>query len=138
MDEHLTCVEKVLHEIPEDDITLAEMAGFIGMESAMAYRATEQIAKLAPSYEEIVANPNTAPCPERSDIQLVTCYKLAFNVTKDDAEAVIKYINRMPKDFAATFAKAATARNKSLMTDKSFGRWAMANSGLLTMITGMN
>jgi hypothetical protein len=137
MDEHLSCVEQVLGEVPEDDVTLIYMKGFIGMESAMAYRATEQIAKLAPSYEEIVANPNTAPCPDRSDIQLVVCYKCAFQITPADAEAVIKYINRMPKDFAATFAKAATSRNQSLMKEKAFSRWAMANSSLVTMITGM-
>jgi hypothetical protein len=138
MDNHLSCVEKVLGEVPEDDVTLAEMKGYIGMEAAMAYRATEQIAKLAPTYEEIVANPTTAPCPDRSDIQLIVCYKLAFQIQKQDAESVIKYVNRMPKDFAGMFAKAATSRDQSLMKEKAFGRWAMANSALVTMITGMD
>jgi hypothetical protein len=137
MDEHLTCVEKVLGEIPEDDVTLIEMKGFIGMDAAMAYRATEQIAREAPTYEEIVANPTGARCPDRADIQLIVAYKLAFQIQKADCEAVIKYVNRMPKDFAATFAKAATSKNKGLMKEIAFSRWAMANSALVTMITGM-
>ena len=47
---------------------------------------------------------------------------------------VIEYVQRMQKEFAVTFAKAACKRDNTLVATPAFQKWAMSNSSLMAAI----
>lgn len=134
LDNYMQVLEKHLGHVPDDDTTLEEASAIIGMEAASQYFVTVRLSREMPTYEDMVANPTTCKCPSKVDAQMLVCYTLASRVNEEDAGQVIKYIERMPKDFAATFARAAIKRDPMLVATPAFNKWAMNNSALLTLI----
>lgn len=134
-DDFLRTVEQVMGEVPDSDTMLEECSGFIGVDAASQYFVTLRMDREMPSYEDMIKNPKTCRVPDRVDAQMLVCYKLASRVTKEDAAAVVTYVDRMPKDFAATFARNAIKRDPMLVTTPAFIKWAMNNSALLTLIS---
>lgn len=132
-DKHLRSVMKFTKRL-DDGLTMTEVAGRIGMEAASQYFVMIKLNMEMPSYEEIIANPKTVKCPSKPDAQMLVCYTLASRVTAQDAAAVLTYIERMPKDFAATFARAAVKRDYKLVMAPAFNKWAMANAQLMNII----
>jgi hypothetical protein len=55
-------------------------------------------------------------------------------VTKDDADQVIEYVKRMPKDFSVTFVKTACNREPMLITKPGFMKWVGENASLLAIV----
>lgn len=106
----------------------------IGHGAAAQYFAFVRLEREMPKYEEIIANPGKVKVPDKPDAQMLVCYNLAHRVTKDDAAPVIQYIERMPKEFAVTFASAACKRAPMLVMAPAFQKWAMANSSLMAQI----
>ena len=123
--------------IPMDDgLALEESTGTIGGAATAQYFATIKLDSEMPKYEEIKANPKTARVPsnDKPDACMLICYNLAHRVTAEDAAPVITYIDRLPKEFAATFARAAVVRNYKLAMVPAFHKWAMANAHLMNAI----
>lgn len=117
-----------------DDASMEIAGGAIGREAAAQYFVHLRLDSEMPSYEDIVKNPTTCKAPKEPDAQMLVCYKLATSVKPDDAKAVITYIERLPKDFAATFARSAIKRDPTMVMLPAFQQWAMRNSHLLTLI----
>lgn len=123
----------------EDNIPMGPEAvelvgGIIGAGSAAQYFNFVRLKREMPKYESIVKNPTTVKVPEKPDAQMLVCYNLAHRVEAEDCAPVIKYIERMPKEFAVTFAKAACKRKPGLVTTPAFTKWAMENSSLMAAI----
>ena len=122
--------------MPDDDeLAMEEATGTIGGPATAQYFATVKLEKEMPTYQEIKSNPKGAKVPEgKPDACMLICYNLAHRVTAEDATPVITYIDRMPKEFAATFARAAVKRDYKLAMVPAFHKWAMANQHLLNAI----
>lgn len=117
------------------DIEASELASGIIGEAATAQLMTFiALGNDMPSYEEIVAKPDKVKVPDRPDTRMLVCYNLAARVGKDDAGPVIKFVERMPKEFGVTFAKTACRRNPNLVYQDAFEKWSEANSGILAAI----
>jgi uncharacterized protein YabN with tetrapyrrole methylase and pyrophosphatase domain len=65
---------------------------------------------------------------------MLICYKLAHMVSEKTAAPVITYVERLPKDFAVTFATAACRKNHALVNVPAFDKWIMANASLMSAI----
>ena len=121
--------------LPTDDANaVTEIAGRVGQDTAAQMIAFIRLEGENPTYQEVVANPTTAKISEKMDAQMLICYVLAHEVNGKDAESVIKYVNRLPKELAAIFARAAIKRNSDLAMVPAFNRWAMNNAGLMNNI----
>lgn len=120
-------------EIPDDATTVEQIHGIMGAGAAQ-YFGFIKLEREMPKYEEIVANPSKVKVPSKPDAQMLVCYSLAHQIKVKDAAAVVEYMERMPKEFAVTFATTACKRQPQLVAEPAFDRWARQNSSLMAAI----
>ena len=106
----------------------------IGAPAAAQLFAFVKLEREMPKFETIVNDPEKAKVPNKPDALMLIAYNLAHRVTEKTAPPVIKYIERMPKEFSVTFAKAACNREPALVMTKAFQKWALDNSALMAII----
>lgn len=120
-------------EIPETPEVAEQLHGTMGAGAAQ-YLNFIKIQREMPKYAEIVKNPSGVKVPGKPDAQMLVCYQLAHEIKTKDAAAVIEYIERMPKEFAVTFATTACKKNVALVSEPAFDKWARQNSSLMAAI----
>jgi hypothetical protein len=120
---------------PTDPLTKEEIAGRIGLPASAQYFACVQLDREMPKIEKIIKDPQGVKVPDKADARMLISYKLAHLVTEEIAEPVLTYMDRLPKEFAVTFANAACKRAPRLVQTRAFNKWAMQNSALLAAIT---
>ncbi len=120
--------------IPTDATTTEELAAGIGAGAAAQLIAAIRLGQELPSFEQIIAAPTTVKTPTRPDAQMLASYKLAARASKATIEAVLKYVDRLPKEFAVIFARAATTRDKSLINHPAVIKWCGTNAALVATL----
>jgi hypothetical protein len=123
-------------QLPVDEFSRQVAAGGIGDGAATQLFAHIRLAHELPRFEDIVAKPKDTRVPEKPDARMLVCFQLAARVNESNADAVITYMERLPKEFSVTFAKAATVRDEELVNTDAFGRWCVANASLMQAIRG--
>lgn len=120
--------------IPVDDETVEFAAGGIGHAAAAQLFATIKLESETPKIEAIIANPGSAKIPGSPDAQMLTCYKLAS--LADDATLVpfVTYVQRLPADFAITFAKTLMTRKPAYAAKPVVLDWCGKNAALMNII----
>jgi hypothetical protein len=123
---------------PDDDDAREEVTGLIGSAAAVQLFACVKLARDMPKYDAIVKDPMKVPVPEnKPDAQMLICYNLAHRVSLKEIDPVIKYVDRMPKEFAMIFAKAACRREPKLAGTPAMGAFALRNASLMAMINNL-
>jgi hypothetical protein len=120
-------------EIPESPEVAEQLMGIMGAGSAQ-YMSFIKIQREMPKYADIVKDPAGVKVPGKPDAQMLVCYQLAHEIKNKDAAQIIEYIERLPKEFAVTFATTACKKNMSLVSEKAFDTWARQNSSLMAAI----
>jgi len=120
--------------LPDDPIIIEECAGQIGIAAASQYFNTLRLDREMPKFETIVASPRSVKVPERPDACMLVCYNLAYQVKPETIEPVLVYVERMPKEFAVSFANSAVKRKPLLTQVPAFRKWVQQNSSLLAVI----
>ena len=120
-------------EVPDDVATVEQINGIMGAGAAQ-YFGFIKLEREMPKYSEIVANPSKVKVPSKPDAQMLVCYSLAHQIKIKDAAAVVEYMERMPKEFAVTFATTACKRQPMLVAEPAFDKWARQNSSLMAAI----
>jgi hypothetical protein len=120
--------------IPDDPESIELSTGLIGSAAATQFFVAVRLEREMPKYEKIVMAPDKAKVPDKPDARMLVCYNLAHRVTEEEAEPVIKYVERFPKEFAVTFAQAACRRKPALVATAAFSKWCMTNSSLMAAI----
>lgn len=120
--------------IPTDASAVELTAGLIGEGAAAQLFAFVRLGQEMPSFDEIIKDPKKAKVTTKPDANMLICYQLASRVDIDTAEPVVEYIERLPKEFAVTFAKTAGRRNPKLVSTKAFGNWCRNNASLVTLL----
>jgi len=121
-------------EIPESPEVAEQLMGTMGAGSAQ-YMSFIKIQREMPKYADIVKNPSSVKVPSKPDAQMLVCYQLAHEIKAKDAEQIIEYIERLPTEFAVTFATTACKKNVHLVSEPAFDKWARKNSSLMAAIT---
>ena len=140
----LVMLEKMFRALSEDggatmpdDADANELAaGMIGEAATAQLLTFIRLGNEMPKYEDIVKNPGAVKVPERPDARMLVTYNLAARVTRPDANAVVAYMERMPKEFAVTFCKSACKRDPQLIFESSLQKWSEKNASLLTVLVG--
>lgn len=120
--------------LPDDGVTMEEIAGFMGEAATAALFAFVKLEREMPAYRDIVSNPGACKVPQKPDACMLVSYNLAHRVTLEECDAVITYMDRLPKEFAVTFGKAAVAKNPKLVTTPGFVKWIKENASLMAQI----
>ncbi len=124
-------------EIPTDPATVEALNGIMGAGAAQ-YFAFVKLELEMPKYEEIIKAPTKCRVPTKPDAQMLVAYNLAHRVQMKDAGAVVEYMERMPKEFAVTFATTACKKQPALVNTPAFSAWAKQNSSLMAAIATPN
>ncbi|MGE0677813.1 hypothetical protein [Pseudolabrys sp.] len=121
-------------EVPCDPTTTEEISGMIGAGAAAQLMAHVKLDQEMPKYEKIIADPEKAKVPTKPDAQMLVCYNLAHRVDKDTVSKVVKYIERLPKEFSVTFANAACKRDPHLVSTPAIQKWCSENASLMAQL----
>lgn len=121
-------------ELPTDTDAVEFASGAIGHAAAAQLFATLRLEAELPDINTILTTPGMAKVPTKPDAQMLVCYKLASLTDDKNIEPIVKYVERLPADFAATYAKAVVTRKPMLGASKTVIEWAKRNSSLLTII----
>ena len=130
----LTLAGKEAKHLPTDEVAVEVAAGGIGQAAAAALMATLKLDSELPKIESIIAAPSTCKIPSQPDAQMLVCYKLAMLCDKDNIDAFVTYVDRLPADFVITFAKALATRRPILMASKAIMDWQKRNSSVMNII----
>jgi len=102
------------------------LSGQIGEAAVTDFYGYLRVWRDLPSYEEIFANPESAPLPATPDVTYALCSNLAYKVTGEDTEALITYLRRFTsKEFAAFCVRDSIARNPEFKKDKNVSNWVV-------------
>lgn len=108
--------------------------GFIGAAAAAQLFATLRLEAELPDIATILSSPANAKLPGKPDAQMLVCYKLAAITDDKNIAPIVQYIERLPADFAATYAKAAIARVPMLVASPAIMAWSKRNAALLAIV----
>lgn len=124
-------------DLPTDTDAVETAAGMIGQAAAAQLFATIRLEAELPKIETILANPGSAKLPGAPDAQMLVCYKLASLANTQNLDPFITYVERLPADFAVTFAKSLCTRDPMFITHRALQDWSKRNSALMGMMSLM-
>ena len=119
--------------IPEHPDILEEAEAAVGYGAAEAYFRKLKMSTGMPSVAQVVGDPLKTPLPSPDCCHLF-CYNAAFAATNANIPNLIKYVDRLPKEYAMTFMRAAINKNSKLIVNKDVGAWAQKNAQLLMLL----
>lgn len=120
----------------KDPDLVEEVSGQIGDAATAQMISFMQIEDEMPKYETIVARPTEVKVPtNKPDACMLIAYTLAHRVDEKDVAQVVKYVERMDKEFGVTFLSSACKRNPKIMMAPAVQKWAMENASLMAAIT---
>lgn len=123
--------------LPEDPLAIEETSGRIGTAASSALFAMIRLSHEMPDFADICRLPDKVKVPTKPDAQMLVAYNLAHRVDASTLDPVIIYMQRMPKEFAITFAKSAIRRSPMLVIEDAMERWAEQNGTLMSAIVNV-
>jgi hypothetical protein len=124
-------------KIPVSDDAVELAAAGIGQAAAAQLFATIKLESELPDIAAVIGNPGSAKLPKAPDAQMLVCYKLASLTDQDNIDPVITYVERLPADFSATYAKAVVTRHAMLAAHPAMLAWCRRNSGLMSILASL-
>ena len=121
--------------IPNDLIAKRVAASWLGVDHAAQLMTHIQLGTEMPDVEDIIKDPMGTRVPPKPDAQMLVTHRLAHEVTAKNAGPIIQYVERMPKDFAVSFCRAACRRDSKLVYADAFDQWMDRNGSLMAAIT---
>ena len=119
-----------------DDITMHNVNGLIGTTAGAQLIAWLNVKTHTPDWADIIRDPEGVEVPERADACLMSIYECAHKVDMKTIRPAIRYMRRLPKEFAMSFAQASIKRLPMLIADKSMMDWSKENRSLLNVLGG--
>jgi len=123
--------------IPYSPVLMGITAGIIGEGAANQLATFLKMANSAIQFSDIIADPKNCPLPEKPDMQMLTCYMCASRTDMKNVDAVIKYISRLPEEFAVMFIKSALKRDGNIINTKAVGDWCGKNATLMGVVVNL-
>ena len=118
----------------DDPIIAQNLGGIIGVGYTHVYIAFAKVRDQLPSYSSIIQDPKGAKVPTEPDQMMFLAFDLASKTDRTNIKPIVTYIKRMPSDLSVAFYRAATQRDKTLVSTTEFGDWAVDNLQLLSAV----
>ncbi|CAZ66178.1 N4 gp24-like protein [Pseudomonas phage LUZ7] len=109
------------------------LAGAIGMGNVVTFKAFVDYYESVPKAEDLINNPETVPVPEDNPgLLCAICGAIGEIMDAENAEQLLKYINRLPADYRVVALKGAVKRRGAgLISVPAISNWMMANADKL-------
>lgn len=108
------------------------IAGAAGQGFAVEFSAFLKVWRAIPDLEAIISHPLTAAVPNGGDPSLtvaVAC-ALAHKATAANFDAILTYLERLPKEYEVLAVRDATARDPGLNQAPGYTRWVLKNQAI--------
>jgi hypothetical protein len=117
-----------------DDVVLHSLIGVIGEAGAMDVLTLRKLDNTLPSWEQIIRDPEGTKIPKGAAAACMTTSKAVQRVERDTFGAWMIYVERLPKEVQALFARSVmrSAKVGVATTHKGFSSWAAKNSFLFS------
>jgi hypothetical protein len=108
------------------------LAGAAGQAFATEFLAFYRVFADLPAATEVISNPNGAPVPsnDRPDVLFALMGSLAHASSLDNFDAITRYLDRLPPEYAVLCVKDATARNRALLASAGYTRFVTTHQAL--------
>lgn len=103
--------------------------GYVGGDAANEFEAFWRILQNAPSMDDILSNPKTAPLPGDRDVgtMYAVTSMIARSVDRTNFDQAMIYVDRMPPDYQAATVQDTVKRRPDLMKTRAYTSWAINN-----------
>lgn len=119
-------VSAVLGVVPKS-AELSCFAGAVGEGAAGEFMAYLKVFRELPDMDDLIANPDKYEVSKAADVRYAITTSLALRATKKNMENVMRYVNKLPPEFATLFATLALGRDFSLGETKALANWVIQN-----------
>jgi hypothetical protein len=124
-------VSKVTAQKPGNGIEHALYCGAVGEGAAVEYSAFLRMWRELPSIDAILLSPATAPVPSGPATLFAVSAAIARRMTAQNMGRAIKYLNRLPAEYAVYGVQDAIRRDDNLKHSPEFTTWAIDNSAVI-------
>lgn len=124
-------VGNMINEGIPDNIKFDCIAGRVGEGPAAEFIGFEKIMNEIPTKEQILFYPETAAIPEDPSARYAVTGMLMQNTTKNNFDAVMEYMGRMPPEFQVTLVKNVSQLQPAVINTSAYIKWAVKFSHLL-------
>jgi hypothetical protein len=105
--------------------------GAAGEGFAAEYMGFLKFARNIPNIDQIILNPKQAEITKEPAVQYALAGALASRVNPQNQEAIITYMNRLPKEIGVVCMKDMATRDKNLCMQKPYIKWATENANVI-------
>jgi hypothetical protein len=121
----------VNRKLPHMDDKFYGCASLVGDGPAGEYLAFKAIYKDVPDIDDILKSPSSTKVPSETSVLYAVAGALAAHVTPDNFENIMKYTKRMPAEYQVIVVRDCIARDRTLVTDDAYTKWAQDNASVL-------
>lgn len=114
-------------DVNDPDI-LALAAGTLGTGLAKEFLTFVKIYGSLPTMDAILADPEGVLVPDNLSAKYAICGSISNHMKPDNADALIKFLFRMPIEFQSIALRDARRRDNSLINIPAFRQWCMKNA----------
>jgi hypothetical protein len=126
--------EEAADKMPTDDISREIAAGWIGEGSAGQYFTHLKYAEELPEIEDIERDPRLAKLPSGKDAQMVCAYMLAHHLTEENAQPIMRYVDRMNEEMQVVTMHVIgndIKRQKAVVILPEYQQWLVKHKEVL-------
>lgn len=107
------------------------LAGAVGEACAIELVGFISVYKSLPNISAILLDPDNATVPSEPAALYAITSALVDKITKDNANRVLKYGNRLPADFSVLLIRDSIRKEPKIQNTKAFIRWATLHKDVL-------
>lgn len=115
----------------DEEMFIEAASGLMGEGTAAEFIAFLRVASKVPKFEEIVANPEKTPVPDKPDASFAVMQMISHQVSDKTARAAFKYLKRMPREFQVAGLRGTFHRCPELVRGPEFALWLRENKDLV-------
>jgi len=126
-------VLKATENLP-DDVRIHALMGVVGEAAAMDILTLVKLNDTLPSWEAVIKNPEDTKIPKGAAACCMMVAKAVQRIERETFDAWMTYVERLPKEVQALFARSImrSAKVGIATTHKGFTSWASKNSFLFS------
>lgn len=123
--------DQVINSSVSSEVQLELLKGTIGEGAAVEYLGYMRESTKLPPIEKILMDPDNVEVPDSPSTKYAQIAALESSVTSTNFERMLRYVERMDKEFEVVFVTSSSRRDKKLTETKAFNKWLTANRSIL-------
>lgn len=124
-------LSKLMDANPSKDIEFELYKGTVGEGAAGELMAYLKHYRDLPDLDALIMNPEKTPVPTEAATLYALSTGLAAKAKPHNIEAIMKYMDRVKKEFQVLMMKDAVVRDSTLTSTKTFVQWATKNQSFM-------